>query len=86
MVSGLILRKLGPLSGIPYRSRGFIGLAGYYRKHVRNLAELAKPLNNLTRKEVPFGWTEEHQKAFEELKPHLSTEPLLIIRISRSRL
>jgi hypothetical protein len=59
-------------------TRAFIRLAGYYRRHVRNFAELAKPLTNLTKKEVPFEWTEAHQKSFEELKRILSTEPLLI--------
>ena len=37
--------------------RAFIGLAGYYRRHVRNFAELAKPLTSLTKKDVPFEWT-----------------------------
>jgi hypothetical protein len=58
--------------------RAFIGLAGYYRRHVRNFAEVAKPLTNLTRKEVPFEWTNDHQNAFEELERLLSTETLLI--------
>jgi hypothetical protein len=58
--------------------RAFIGLAGYYRWHVRNFAELAKPLTNLTRKDVPFNWTAEQQNAFDQLKRSLSTEPLLI--------
>jgi len=58
--------------------RAFIGLAGYYRRHVRNFAKLAKPLTNLTKKDVPYEWTGEHQNAFEELKKSLSTEPLLI--------
>jgi hypothetical protein len=57
--------------------RAFIGLAGYYR-HVRNFAELAKPLTNLTKKDVPFEWTKEHQEAFNALKRNLSTKPLLI--------
>ena len=57
--------------------RAFIGLAGYYRRHVRNFAELAKPLTNLTKKDIPFEWINEHQKAFEELKKILSMEPLL---------
>jgi hypothetical protein len=52
--------------------RAFIGLAGYYRRHVSNFAELAKPLTNLTKKEVPFEWTGEHQKASEELQRILS--------------
>jgi hypothetical protein len=57
--------------------RAFIGLAGYYRRHIQNFAELAKPLTSLTKKEVPFEWTEVHQKSFEELKRILSTEPFL---------
>jgi hypothetical protein len=56
--------------------RAFIGLAGYYGRHVPNFAELAKPLTSLT--EAHFEWTGEQQKAFEELKRILSTEPLLI--------
>ena len=28
--------------------RAFIGLAGYYRRHVPNFAEMAKPLTSLT--------------------------------------
>ena len=58
--------------------RAIVGLAGYYRRHVQNFAELAKPLTNLTRKDVPFEWTKEHQNAFEKLKRSLSTEQLLI--------
>ena len=58
--------------------RVFIWLAGYYRRHVRNFAELAKPLTNFTRKDVPFNWTEEQQNAFDQLKRSLSTEPLFI--------
>ena len=58
--------------------RAFIGLAGYYRRHVPNFAEMAKPLTSLTKKEVPFEWTSEQQRAFEKLKQILSTEPLLV--------
>ena len=58
--------------------RSFVGLAGYYRRHVPNFARLAQPLTNLTKKDLPFTWTEEQQKAFEGLKHILSTGPLLI--------
>ena len=58
--------------------RAFIGLAWYYRRHVRNFAELARPLTTLTRKGVPFEWTNEQQQAFQRLNEILSTEPLLI--------
>jgi hypothetical protein len=56
----------------------FIGLAGYYRRHVPNFARLAQPLTSLTKKDVPFIWTDKQQKAFEGLKQILSTEPLLV--------
>jgi hypothetical protein len=58
--------------------RTFIGLAGYCRRHVRNFAELATPLTNLTRNDIPFNWTKGHQNAFDQLKRSLSTEPPLI--------
>ena len=62
--------------------RSFLGLAGYYRRHVPNFAEIAKPLTALTKKEVPLKWTNEWtpecQESFDKLKQILSTEPLLI--------
>jgi hypothetical protein len=58
--------------------RAFIGLSGYYRRHVPHFAELTKPLTSLTKKEVPFIWTDEHQKTCETLKQILITELLLI--------
>jgi transposase InsO family protein len=58
--------------------RSFLGLVGYYRRHIKDFAEMAKPLTILTKKEVPFVWTDEQQKAFVCLRQKLSTEPLLI--------
>ena len=58
--------------------RAFIGLAGYYRRHVRNFAEIAKPLTSLTKKETPFDWTQECQQAFQKLKEILSAEPFIV--------
>jgi hypothetical protein len=56
----------------------FVGLAGYYRRHVRNFAEIARPLTNLTKKDVSFEWKRENQRVFDRLKEVLRTEPLLI--------
>ena len=48
--------------------RKFLGLANYYRYFVKDFAKLARPLNNLTRKEEKWRWEDEQQKAFEQLK------------------
>jgi hypothetical protein len=48
--------------------RAFLGLAGFYRKLVRNFATIVKPLTELTRKDVPFNWGQDQQKAFDQLK------------------
>ena len=57
--------------------RAFIGLASYYRSFIRGFADLARPLNELTRKGAPFVWTDRQQRAFEALKCSLTTAPVL---------
>lgn len=58
--------------------RSFIGLCSYYRRHVPNFAEIAKPLTKLTKKNETFNWTAETETSFQKLKTILTTEPLLI--------
>jgi len=48
--------------------RSFIGLAGYYGRHVPDFDKLAQLLTNLIKKDAPFICTGEHQSSFEELK------------------
>ena len=57
--------------------RSFVGLASYYRRFIPCFAELANPLTNLTRKNVPFLWDENCQLAFNALKDRLVTAPVL---------
>ena len=55
----------------------FLGLIGYYRKFVPRFSDLARPLNMLTRKDVPSEWTPICQESFDLLKASLMTEPIL---------
>jgi len=51
--------------------RAFCGLASYYRTFVPDFAKLAKPLHNLTRKNVTFVWNQQCETAFQSLKERL---------------
>ena len=55
----------------------FLGMAGYYRRYVKDYAKHSSPLNELNRKEEPFVWTDKRQSAFNYLKNCLVTAPIL---------
>lgn len=55
--------------------RGFLGLAGYYRKFVRNFGILARPLNDLLWKNTLFVWTPTTEAALQALKRALMEAP-----------
>ena len=62
----------------PKEVKQFLGLVGYYRKFIRQYADIARPLNALTHKDVDFVWTDICQKSFELLKTMVSEEPILV--------
>ena len=57
--------------------RSFLGLASYYRRYIKGFSSTAKPLHALTEKDKPFEWTDECNKAFNDLKEKLMTSPIL---------
>ena len=57
--------------------RKFLGLANYYRRFIKNFAQVARPMNVLTRKNAKWQWGQEQQKAFNELKRIFITRPVL---------
>ena len=59
--------------------RSFLGLTGYYRDFVERYAAKARPLTELLKENVPWVWDEVCQRAFDLLKRHLTTAPILAI-------
>ncbi|WVZ89884.1 hypothetical protein U9M48_036233 [Paspalum notatum var. saurae] len=57
--------------------RSFLGLAGFYRRFVRDFSSIAAPLHELTKKDVPFAWSDSQEVAFSTLKDKLTHAPLL---------
>jgi len=60
----------------------------YFREYIETFAGVAKPLTDLTAKQVPANipWKPIHQHAFDELKRLLckaTTEPLYVIDVSK---
>jgi hypothetical protein len=48
--------------------RGFLGFGNFYRRFIWRFSDLARPLNDLLKKDKKFEWTNDCQTAFEELK------------------
>jgi hypothetical protein len=57
--------------------RSFLGLANFYRRFIEGYAQVARPLNDLTKKDTPFAWKEAQQTAFDTLKNCFTTAPIL---------
>ena len=55
----------------------FLGLAGYYRKFIKNFATVVKLSSELTKADNNFEWSKRCQKAFEKLKKFMVEAPLL---------
>ena len=70
------IQKMHPPT-TPKQVHAFLGLVAYYRKFIKNFANIAKPLTLLTRQQVKFEWTPEHQDAFMKLKDSIIQAPIL---------
>ena len=62
---------------MPKQVRDFLRLVGYYRKFIKGFTKIAKLLTLLTRQQVKFEWTPEHQAAFVHLKDAIVQAPIL---------
>lgn len=57
--------------------RAFLGMINFYNNFVPDMASLRDPLNNLLKKENPYIWTTECEKAFQKTKEILQSDLLL---------
>jgi hypothetical protein len=59
--------------------KSFLRLAGYYQRFIEGFSTIAKPMNQLLKKDKKFEWTEACEKSFQELKKRLTTAPVLVV-------
>ena len=57
--------------------RGFLGFRNFYRWFIQGFSEIARPLNDLLKKDRKFEWTPDCQSAFDNLKKQFTSEPVL---------
>ena len=59
--------------------RSFLGLAGYYRRFIKDFSKIIVPLTSLTKKGVKYIWSDKCENSFQKLKELLSDAPILVI-------
>lgn len=59
--------------------RCFLGLAGYYRRFVKDFSKIAQPLTHLMRKDCKFFWSKDCEGKFKKLKKSLTSILILTL-------
>ena len=57
--------------------RSFLGFCNFYQLFIYQFSHIARPLNELTRKDTPWIWEGRQQEAFETLRKRITSEPVL---------
>jgi hypothetical protein len=69
--------KSWPIPATLTQHRSFLGLVRFYRCFMRDFSTIAAPLNDLTKKSVPFYWGAAQEYSFNTLIDKLTHAPLL---------
>lgn len=74
--------KLEPILNYPRPKsirdvRRLMGLIGFYQKFVRNYSHITTPITDLLKKSKRFKWTDDAERALDELKSVLTSSPVL---------
>jgi len=59
--------------------RGWMGFINFYRRFIKGFSKIARVLNELTKKDVPWEWTDKREEAFQTLKRLICEEPVLLM-------
>ena len=57
--------------------KSFCKVVNYHSLFCKDLQKILKPIYELTRKEIPFHWSEVHQKLFTDIRKMLMKPPIL---------
>ena len=68
-----------PIPSMVKQVRSFLGFGNFYWKFISHYSDIAKPLNNLTKKDKKFEWTNKCQESFDTLKQCFTKEPVLLM-------
>jgi len=61
------------------QTQSFLGFGNFYRKFIEHYTDIARPLNDLTKKDLVWNWTDDCQEAFEKLKEEFQKAPVLLM-------
>nr|GEV44434.1 hypothetical protein [Tanacetum cinerariifolium] len=64
----------------PIEIRQFLGIAGYYRRFIKDFSKIAKSLTILTQKDKKFVWGEDQEMAFQILNRKIYEAPILALQ------
>lgn len=74
--------KLEPILNYPRPKtvrdvRRLMGLIGFYQKFIKNYSHITTPITDLLKKSKKFKWTDDAERALDELKSVLTSSPVL---------
>jgi RNase H-like domain found in reverse transcriptase/Reverse transcriptase (RNA-dependent DNA polymerase) len=61
------------------QTQSFLGFRNFYWRFISHYSELARPQDDLTKKNKKFEWSTDWQKAFDSMKKRFTEEPVLLM-------